>query len=154
MINVKPKSVVAMKVNGRAMSHARTDVTVRDLKIIVDEPEPSGGTNMGATQTETVAVALAGCLNVMGHRCADQVGLEIIDLDIEVDAKFDRRGVTFEAEINRPFPEINVKLNLKTNSDEVTVEKMKSLLAKHCPVSTLLRQGGTVLNEEWDITRP
>ena len=154
MINVKPKSVVDMKVNGRAISHARTDVTVRDLKVIVDEPEPRGGTNLGVTPTETVAVALAGCLNVMGHRCADQVGLEILDLDIEVDAKFDRRGVTFEAEINRPFPEINVKLNLKTNADDVTVEKMKSLLAKHCPVSTLLRQGGTVLNEEWDIIRP
>ena len=154
MINVKPKNVVDMKVSGRAISHVRTDVIVRDLRVIVDEPEPRGGTNLGATPTETVVIALAGCLNVMGHRCADQVGLEILDLNIEIDAKFDRRGVTFESEINLPFPEVNVKLTLKTGADDETIEHMKSLLAKHCPVSTLLRQGGTILNEVWEITRP
>ena len=68
MANVKPKNVVDMKVSGQAVTHAQTDVTVRDLTVIVDEPEPRGGTNLGATPTETVAVALAGCLNVMGHR--------------------------------------------------------------------------------------
>ena len=154
MTNVKQKSVVDMKVSGRAISPARTDVVVRDLTVIVDEPEPRGGTNMGATPTETVAVALAGCLNVMGHRCAEQVGLEILDLDIHVDAKFDRRGVTFESEINLPFPEINVQLYLKTAADDEKIEQMKTLLAKHCPVSTMLRQGGTNLNEDWEITRP
>ena len=154
MTNVKPKYVVDMKVSGRAISHDRTDVIVRDLKVIVDEPEPRGGTNLGATPTETVAIALAGCLNVMGHRCADEVGLEILDLDIEVDAKFDRRGVTFESEIDLPFPKVNVQLNLKTAAADEKIEQMKSLLAKHCPVSTLLRQGGTILNEVWEITRP
>tara|TARA_B100001179_G_scaffold138787_1_gene100066 strand:+ start:103 stop:567 length:465 start_codon:yes stop_codon:yes gene_type:complete len=154
MANVKPKNVVDMKVSGQAVTHARTDVTVRDLTVIVDEPEPRGGTNLGATPTETVAVALAGCLNVMGHRCADKVGLEIVDLDIEVHAKFDRRGVSFESEINLPFPEVNVNLNLKTAADDETIEQMKTLLAKHCPVSTMLRQAGTILNENWEIIRP
>ena len=90
----------------------------------------------------------------MGHRCADKVGLEIVDLDIEVHAKFDRRGVSFESEINLPFPEVNVNLNLKTAADDETIEQMKTLLAKHCPVSTMLRQAGTILNENWEIIRP
>ena len=104
---------------------------------------------MGATPTETVAIALAGCLNVMGHRCADRVGLEIMDLDIEVDAKFDRRGVSFESEINLLFPEVNVKLSLKTAAE--TIEQMKTLLAKHCSLSIMLRQAGTRLNGNWEI---
>lgn len=69
-----------MNVQGRAVSQARTDITVRDLKIIVDEPKPRGGTNQGATPTETVAVALTGCLNVIGHRCAERVGVDIQNL--------------------------------------------------------------------------
>ncbi|MEE2746270.1 MAG: OsmC family protein [Pseudomonadota bacterium] len=154
MNNIKQKNVVEMKVSGQAISHARTDVAVRNLTVTVDEPEPRGGTNLGATPTEMVAVALTGCLNVMGHRCAEQVGLKIIDLRIDVDAKFDRRGVMFESEISLPFPEINVQLNLTTSDKKEKVEQLKSLLAKHCPVSTALRQGGTEINEVWQITRP
>ena len=36
MANVKPKNVVDMKVSGQAITHARTDVTVIDLTVIVD----------------------------------------------------------------------------------------------------------------------
>lgn len=154
MGNIKPKQVVTMNVQGRAVSQARTDITVRDLKIIVDEPEPRGGTNQGPTPTETVAVALTGCLNVMGHRCAERVGVDIQHLEIDVTAQFDRRGVSFEAEIAVPFPQIDVSLNLTTDAGDDKIDLLKSLLAKHCPVSTMLRQAGTQVNENWQITRP
>ncbi len=154
MPTIKPKTVVDMKVKGVAKSHARTNVSVRDLEIIVDEPEARGGTNLGATPTETIAVALAGCLNVVGHRCAEKVGLTIINMEININAKFDRRGVTFEKEGIMPFPEINVNIDLTTKDDEEKIEAMKSLLAKHCPISTLLRHAGTNLTENWNIIRP
>ena len=109
MPTIKQKTVVDMKVNALAQSHARTRVNVRDLEVIVDEPEARGGTNLGATPTETIAVALAGCLNVVGHRCAEKVGVKILNLEIDINAKFDRRGVTFEEEGVMPFPEIEVK---------------------------------------------
>ena len=154
MANIKPKSVVTMKIQGKAVNHARTDMTVRDLTVVVDEPEPRGGTNLGATPTETVIVALTGCLNVMGHRCAERIGIDIQDLEIDVEAQFDRRGVTFEEEIAVPFPQINVSLNITSSATEDKIEQLKSLLAKHCPVSTMLRQAGTQVNENWQVTRP
>ena len=34
---------------GEAVSHSRTDISVRDLKVITDEPLERNGTNMGVT---------------------------------------------------------------------------------------------------------
>ena len=154
MPTIKQKTVVDMKVNALAQSHARTSVNVRDLEVIVDEPEARGGTNLGVTPTETIAVALAGCLNVVGHRCAEKVGVKILNLEIDINAKFDRRGVTFEEEGVMPFPEIEVNLELTTEDNDEEIENMKDLLSKHCPISTLLRQAGTKLTENWKIIRP
>ena len=154
MPTIKQKTVVDMKVNALAQSHARTSVNVRDLEVIVDEPEARGGTNLGVTPTETIAVALAGCLNVVGHRCAEKVGVKILNLEIDINAKFDRRGVTFEEEGVMPFPEIEVNLELTTEDNDEEIENMKDLPFKHCPISTLLRQAGTKLTENWKIIRP
>ena len=125
MPTIKQKTVVDMKVNALAQSHARTRVNVRDLEVIVDEPEVRGATNLGATPTETIAVALAGCLNVVGHRCAEKVGVKILNLEIDINAKFDRRGVTFEEEGVMPFPEIEVNLELTTEDKDEEIENMK-----------------------------
>ena len=154
MAEAKPKNTVTMKIHGTAVNHARLDVDVRDLKVVIDEPELRGGTNQGATPTETIAIALAGCLNVMGHRCAERVGVDIRALDISVDAQFDRRGVSFEAQIDVPFPQIDVVLNVTTDASDAKIEELKAELARSCPVSTMLRQAGTQLNEHWNVTRP
>ena len=53
-----------------------------------------------------------------------------------------------------PFPEIEVNIDLTTKDDEEKIEGMKSLLSKHCPISTLLRHAGTNLTENWNIIRP
>ena len=82
------------------------------------------------------------------------MGLTIINMEININAKFDRRGVTFEQEGIMPFPEIEVNIDLTTKDNEEKIEDMKSLLAKHCPISTLLRHAGTNLTENWNIIRP
>ena len=42
MANVQPKMVVTMEVAGACPSHARTDISVRDLVMSVDEPLARG----------------------------------------------------------------------------------------------------------------
>ena len=36
-MQVKPKTVVQMKLSGEATSHSRTDVSVRDVEVTIDE---------------------------------------------------------------------------------------------------------------------
>ena len=76
-MNIRPKTVVTMKVNANCSSHSRTDVSVRDTSLVIDEPEERGGTNAGPAPTETMIAALAGCTNTITHKCAHAHGVNI-----------------------------------------------------------------------------
>ncbi|MEE8435688.1 MAG: OsmC family protein [bacterium] len=141
-----------MKMEGHASSHARTDITVRDLKVVIDEPEARGGTNQGPSPTETLMAALIGCTNVITHKIAHKHGIDIQSMNVRVEAQFDRRGVTLEEEIAVPFPEVKLIVNLTTDASPEAVEMVKTELAKFCPVSKVIRRSGTVINEEWNVT--
>ncbi len=154
MVTIKPKTVAKIRVAGEAASHARTDVTVRDVATTIDEPEERGGTNMGLSPTETLMAALIGCTNVITHKIAAASGVEIAAMVVEADAAFDRRGVILEEEVDVSFPDIKLKIDLSTTASESELETIKRDLAKFCPVSKVIRPAGTNIVEEWTVTRP
>ena len=154
MVSIKPKTVVTVKLHGTCTSHSRTDVSVRDQQITIDEPEVRGGTNLGPAPTETLLAALIGCTNVITHKIAAKNGVRIDALSVDVEAAFDRRGVTLVEEVAVPFPDITMRIDVTTDAEESAIETLKSDLAKFCPVSKVIRQSGTNLNEVWTIIRP
>ena len=46
MATVKPKMVGNFTITGDCISHARTDVEVRDVDVTIDEPTQRGGTQL------------------------------------------------------------------------------------------------------------
>jgi len=153
-VAIRPKTVVTMRLNGACTSHARTDVSVRDRALVIDEPEERGGTNQGPSPTETMLGALVGCSNVITHKIAAKMGLEIASMTVDVEAQFDRRGVTLAEEIAVPFPELKLTMRLVTNASEEQVDALRVDLARFCPVSKVLREAGTRIEEEWVVERP
>ena len=149
-IQIKP--VITMKMEGEANTHALTKMKVRDLSILTDEPVERGGTNNAPSPTETMLASLIGCTNVITQKIATKHGIDVLELKIGVTAQFDRRGVSLEDEIKVPFSEIDLKIELTTNSDDVTV--LQADLSKYCPISKILRESGTKVNEHWTISRP
>ena len=154
MVSIKPKTVVTVKLQGTCATHARTEVAVRDQQITIDEPEVRGGTNLGPAPTETLLAALIGCTNVATHKIAAKNGVRIDALSVSLEAEFDRRGAILEEEIAIPFPEITMRIDMTTDADESAIETLKTDLGKYCPVSKVIRQAGTKLNEVWTINRP
>ena len=75
MATVKPNLVGRLKLHGNSRSHARTDISVRDVETTTDEPEQRGGTNMGLSPVETLMAALIGCTNVISHKIAARDGV-------------------------------------------------------------------------------
>ena len=153
MATVKPKSVVTINATGTAVTHARTDVSIRDLTMVVDEPERLGGTNQGPSPTESLVGALIGCLNVVSGRIADKLGIEIEDFAVEVAADFDRRGVTMEEAITVPFPKMDVAIAARIRGSDDQIAELQDELKQRCPLSTIIRQAGTELTETWTVTK-
>ena len=151
---VKAKTSVVQKMSASCPTHARSDVETRDLETVIDEPTERGGTNLGLSPTETVMAALIGCTNVISRRIAHGMGIEFEDVTIDMEADLDRRGVLLQDEIETPFPEVRMTINVTTTASDEEMEKIKADLAKFCPLAKMFRGSGTNLVETWNITRP
>ncbi|MGB7181239.1 MAG: OsmC family protein, partial [Burkholderiaceae bacterium] len=151
MVNIKMKSVVDMKMTGAAKSHARTDIAVRDVASVIDEPEVRGGTNQGLTPTETLVASLVGCTNVITQRIAHGMDVKIADLKIDAAAKFDRRGVSLEEEIEVPFPSVVLNIDIQTDASAHQITAIQRDLKKFCPIAKVIRNAGTTIDENWTV---
>lgn len=149
LVNIRPKTVVTTKVAAAGASHSKSSISVRDVGFVIDEPVERGGGNEGPSPTETALAALAGCTNVIGHKCAAKLGVDIGHLTISVAAEFDRRGVTLAEEIDTPFPKIDVLVEADGPATEAELAQVAAETAKFCPVSKVFKAAGSVVNEVW-----
>ncbi len=154
MPNVRMKTVVTQRLKAACPTHSRTEVDVRDVHVTSDEPVERGGGNAGLAPTELLMASLAACTNVIFHKCAKQHGVDVAALEIDVIAQLDRRGVTLQEEIEVPFPTVKLVANLTTSADDAAIEAAKTDLSKFCPVSKVIHNSGTQVEEEWIIHRP
>ncbi len=154
MVVVREKTTVTQRIQGRCPTHSRTEISVRDVKTIVDEPKEREGTNMGPTPTETMVAALIACTNVISHKCAKKHGVEFKAMSIDAESTLDRRGTQLIEEIEVPFPKISLVINVATNASEADMEKVKADLHRFCPIAKVVRNSGTEIEEIWKVTRP
>lgn len=149
MAEVKVKTTVKLRASADCPSHSRADVSVRDLMSSIDEPTERGGTNSGPTPTDTALGALIGCTNVIGHKCAKSLGVDIGHLKIEAVCDFDRRGVTLAEEIEVPFERIVLTVTADGSASQADLDRVASETDKYCPLSKLFINAGTKLDVIW-----
>jgi uncharacterized OsmC-like protein len=148
---IKAKTKVKTRMEATCPNHARSDISIRDLVVTIDEPVARGGTNLGASPTETTLASLIGCTNVIGHKCAARLGLDIGHLHITVVCDFDRRGVTLAEDIPVPFERIEMTVEADGNVSNADLARVNAEVTKYCPVSKLFRQAGTEIVETWRV---
>jgi uncharacterized OsmC-like protein len=152
MVTIKPKTKIGMKLGAKSVSHTRTDVSVRDLTGIIDEPEVRGGTNLGLTPTETLMASLLGCTNVITNRIAEHMGVEIGSMDIALSVDFDRRGVMLQEDVERPFSNVVLDIDIATDATPEQMEQIKTDLQKFCPIAKVIRGSGVTITENWNVS--
>ena len=153
-MDVKTDHITTMTLSTTGCTSTRTDVAVRGMSLTIDEPPERGGANDGATPPETLLAALLGCSNRISHKIAAANGFDIQHMNIELTAAFDRRGVNLEAEVDVPLADVELRIEVTTAGGERALETLKADLKKYCPISKILRQSGTNLNEIWTLRSP
>ncbi len=149
---VKMKTVVTYRATATCPTHARTEIPVRDLNVVIDEPAERGGTNLGPTPTEAAMTALIACTNVIGHKNANRLGIELGEMTIDTQCQFDRRGVLMEEEIDVPFPTITLTVNCNTPASQEELDLVGVETAKYCAIAKLFEAAGTDLTVNWQKT--
>lgn len=147
---IKIKTTVTMRPTGKAVSHSRTDIAVRDTTMIIDEPIERDGTNLGPSPTETAIAALIACTNTIGHKCADKLGVDLGEVTFAAKVAFDRRGVTLVEEIAVPFPDITLTVTADTAASADDLVRVGVETAKYCPLAKVFEAAGTNLSVLWE----
>ena len=147
--NIVAKTTVKLRAEATCPSHSLANISIRDIAFAIDEPVERGGTNLGPTPTDAALAALIGCTNVIGHKCAAKLQIDIGQLDISASCDFDRRGVTLTEEIDVPFEKIQLKIQTGNAVSAQDLQRLKSEIEKYCPLAKLFRQAGTIIEEEW-----
>lgn len=146
---IKMKTVVTYRTTAACPTHARTEIPVRDLHVVIDEPFERGGTNLGITPTETAMTALIACTNVIGNKNAKRLGVDLGEITIDAACDFDRRGVLMEEEIDVPFPAITLTVKCGGAATASELEAVGRETAKFCAIAKLFEAAGTTLTVNW-----
>ena len=150
-MKVTPKTTVIQRVQGKCATHTRTEISVRDVGTVIDEPPERGGGNKGPSPTETLLSALIACTNVISNKCAKNLGIEYETVTINAEATFDRRGTQLLEEIDVPYPKIRLSINVRTPASYEQMAQLKADLRRFCPLAKIIRNAGTEIEEIWTV---
>lgn len=149
---IKQKSTMTIKLGGKSTSHSRSEMAVRDLVSVIDEPVERGGTNEGVSPTEAAFSSLIGCTNVIGQKCAAKLGVDVGHLGFEMEVDFDRRGVLLMEEVEVPFIAIRLHVTADGPLSQADLDMVGVETAKYCPIAKLYENSGTDLTVTWQKT--
>ena len=107
-------------------------------RLVIDEPEESGGANQGPSATRTLAGTLAACTAITMEMYAERKGWDVGEVEVEVEMEYGQSSVP------RSFV---VVLRLPTALTEDQVERLKAIAGK-CPVHRALRHDTEVSIED------
>jgi putative redox protein len=97
-------------------------------RLVIDEPEADGGSDVGPSPTRTVGAALAACTAITTEMYAERKGWDLGEVEVDVDMDY---GDT-------PAPRsFEVTLRVEADLTDDQVERLRVIAGK-CPVHRLL----------------
>ncbi|MFW6022890.1 MAG: OsmC family protein [Halanaerobiaceae bacterium] len=122
-------------VKAESKTPTKTIVRTRNFKMIIDEPEDSGGTNEGANPVEYLLAAFSGCLNVTAHMIAKEMDIQLENLEINLEGDLNLANFEGKTLQGRPgYKEIRVELDADTDADQKTLNRWLANIKLRCPV--------------------
>ena len=116
------------------------EASTRGFSFNVDEPEQLGGTNTGPNPVEYVIGAYGGCLNVVGHMVAKEMGITLDSLGIHIEGDIDPSGFMGKnPDVRAGYKEVRVKLSVQSSASREQLEEWMNTMNKRCPVGDNLK---------------
>lgn len=123
-------------VNAKSENATKTVVEARTFKITIDEPKNLGGTDAGANPVEYLLAALSGCLSVVGHLVAKEMGITLRGITFSVSGDLDPAKFMGKSDQGRAgYQAITVAVSPDADADKATLEKWLGTVESRCPVS-------------------
>jgi uncharacterized OsmC-like protein len=129
-------SDLKFSISGKNANPTKFVAKSRQFTFTIDEPAGLGGTDQGANPVEFLLAAYAGCLNVMGHIVAKELGFALKSIRIEAEGDLNPAKVFGHPTEDRPgYKQIRVNIYPDADTDENTLAKWLEIIESRCPVN-------------------
>ena len=132
--------VVTNRADAEMIDHAACAIHVREFPPLVsDEPPSRGGHDRGQSPLELLLASLCACTNVTTGRMAEKLRFDYSALDMRAVGELDTRGRRGLADVPVHYRAVRLIVTITTDEPDERVERLAGLVARYCPVDTLLR---------------
>ncbi|MGO1369064.1 OsmC family protein [Senegalia sp. (in: firmicutes)] len=145
-------TIEVSKATSHLLDGVKVESSVREFKMILDEPEKTGGTNSAMHPVEALLCALGSCQSIITRGIAEKMGVEIEDLKIELEGKLDTRGFEGDTSIRPGLADIKSKFIIKSNESQEKINEMMEKVKEFCPVGDTV-SNGTNLEVDYSIKK-
>ena len=119
----------------------QTKILIRDHEIISDQPFGFNGQNKGPKPSELVLAALAACQETTYRIFAEDMGIEIGEISVQLKGTQDLRGfMALDDKIPAGFTNIVGQIFIQSDATEEELELLRQRVDQHCPVLDDLRR--------------
>jgi putative redox protein len=143
--------VVTNSASGVMIDHAACAINVRDFPpLISDEPPSRGGQDRGQSPLELLLASLCACTNVTAGRMAEKLRFEYSGLEMQAEGELDTRGRRGVADVPVHYRAVRLHVTITTDEPNERVARLAGLVARYCPVDTMMRPVVPEFEVTWD----
>ncbi len=117
----------------------RSDVNIRQHRLVVDEPAALGGGDAGPNPIELLLAALGACQEITYRAHASALGIELDSVSVKLAGDIDLRGFFgVDARVRAGFQAIHGEVHIESRASPADLARLKAAVDAHCPVLDML----------------
>jgi uncharacterized OsmC-like protein len=117
----------------------RSEVSMRQHALTVDEPEALGGADSGPNPVELILGALGSCQEITYRAYATALGIPLDGVSVTLDGDIDLRGFfAVDESVRAGYNAIRGTVKLESSAPEADLQKLREVVNGHCPVLDIL----------------
>lgn len=128
----------------------KVTITNTEWKMQLDEPKEDGGSNSGPNPMQYFTAALVGCQNEQAQVVAEELSLNIEQIDIKIEIDLDLSGFMGTSDhSNGSYKNVRLDAVVHGDSSEEQITALGQKVDARCPILALLRTSGCVIESSW-----
>lgn len=133
-------SELKILIHGHSENATKFVSKARNFNLVIDEPVDLGGTDEGANPVEFLLSAYAGCLNVVGHIVAREMGFSLHRVYIDISGNINPDRLFGKSYKDRAgFKSIRVRLSPESDATPEQLQSWLEEVERRCPINDNLK---------------
>jgi len=113
----------------------RSEVSIRQHKLTVDEPDVLGGNDTGPNPVELILASLGSCQEITYRAYAAALGIPLDGVSVTVEGDIDLRGFfAVDESVRAGYEKIRATVHLESSASEAQLQQLRDVVNAHCPV--------------------